>query len=128
MTTAPHSTPHTAKPAANPAIAAAFAPVPGKSVTVTLVAPIERAGGAPITEITLNKPNAGSLRGLKVPDLVSGDVSTVLTVLPRISHPVISAQEAEQLETEDLGEIAGAIFGFFMTPTDKAKMARMMGS
>ena len=113
MTTAPHTAPRAANPAANPAIAAAFAPVPGKSVTVTLVAPIERAGGAPITEITLNKPNAGSLRGLKV---------------PRISHPVISAQEAEQLETEDLGEIAGAIFGFFMTPTDKAKMARMMGS
>lgn len=124
MTTAPHAAPR----ATNPIIAEAFAPVPGKSVTVTLVAPIERASGAPITEITLNKPNAGSLRGLKVPDLVSGDVSTVITLLPRITSPVISVQEAEQLEPEDLGEIAGAIFGFFMTPTDKAKMAQMMGS
>lgn len=112
----------------NAKIAAAFTPAPGKSITVQLVQPIERANGEPITEITLVKPNAGSLRGLKVPDLVSGDVSTVLTLIPRISQPVVSAHDAEKLETEDLGEIAGAIFGFFMTPTDKAKMAQMMGN
>lgn len=112
----------------NAKIAEAFAVKSGKSATVKLVSPLARANGETITEITLNKPNAGSLRGLKVPDLVSGDVSTVLTLIPRISQPVIGAHEAEALETEDLGEIAGAIFGFFMTPEDKAKMARMMGS
>lgn len=112
----------------NAKIAAAFTPVPGKSVTVKLVTPIARANGDAITEITLVKPNAGSLRGLKVPDLVSGDVSTVLTLIPRISQPTVGAHEAEQLETEDLGEIAGAVFGFFMTPTDKARLEQMTGS
>ncbi|WJS97853.1 phage tail assembly protein [Novosphingobium humi] len=114
----------------NAKVAAAFAvdPASGKAITVKLVSPIERANGEPITEITLVKPNAGSLRGLKVPDLVSGDVSTVLTLIPRISQPVVSAHDAEKLETEDLGEIAGAIFGFFMTPTDKARMDQMMGN
>lgn len=112
----------------NAKIAEAFAPAPGKSVTVQLVTPITRSNGDEITEITLTKPNAGSLRGLKVPDLVSGDVSTVLALIPRISQPTVAAHEAEQLEAEDIGEIAGAVFGFFMTPTDKARLAQMTGS
>lgn len=105
---------------------AAFAPKPGKSVTVTLAEPIKREGGD-VTVLTLAKPNAGNMRGLKVPDIVNGDVNTILVLLPRIATPPIGAHEAEALEPEDIGEIAGAIFGFFMTAADKAKMAQMMG-
>jgi hypothetical protein len=106
---------------------AAFAPKPGKSVSVTLAEPIKREGGD-ILWLTLSKPNAGNMRGLKVPDIVNGDVNTIIALLPRIATPQIGAHEAEALEAEDIGEIAGAIFGFFMTETDKAKMAQMMGN
>lgn len=106
---------------------AAFAPKPGKSVSITLSEPIQREGGD-LLWLTLAKPNAGNMRGLKVPDIVNGDVNTILALLPRIATPVISAHEAEALEPEDIGEIAGAIFGFFMTATDKARMAQMMGN
>lgn len=105
---------------------AAFAPKPGKSTTVTLSEPIPREGGD-ITVLTLAKPNAGNMRGLKVPDIVNGDVNTIIALLPRITTPPIGAHEAEALEADDIGEVAGAIFGFFMTAVDKEKMAQMLG-
>lgn len=105
----------------------AFAPDPARSVAITLAAPLKREGGVDIEHITLRKPNAGELRGLKVPDLVNGDVNTIITLLPRISSPVVSVHEAEQLDVEDLGEITGAIFGFFMNQAARAQIEKMMG-
>ena len=109
----------------NAKIAAAFAPQPGKSTTVKLLDPITRANGELITEITLRKPNAGELRGLKVPDLVNGDINSVLAVIPRVSSPLVAVHEAEQLSTEDIGEIAGAFWHFFLSSTDRAKIEQM---
>lgn len=110
-----------------PANSAPTMPGADKSVTITLVEPIIREGGVNVESITLRKPNAGELRGLKVPDLVNGDVNTVIALLPRIASPVISQDEAETLDLEDFGEIAGAVFGFFMNPEAKRKIAQLTG-
>jgi hypothetical protein len=51
---------------------------------IVLEQPIKREAGD-VTRITLRKPLAGELRGIKVGDLINGDVSSVLAVLPRSS-------------------------------------------
>jgi len=107
---------------------AAPAPQGRKATTaaVTLVEPIERDSGD-ICEITLRKPVAGELRGVKLGDLITGEVGAVITVLPRICDPFITEQEAARIGSEDIAEIAGTIAGFFMTAAQKAMAAQMMG-
>lgn len=102
-------------------------PTPSPSATVlTLQHPIQREGGA-ITQLTLRKPKAGELRSLNIQSLMVGDVSAVMTLLPRISSPIITAHEAAQLEAEDIAEAAGSIMLFFMTSSQKTMVEQAMG-
>jgi hypothetical protein len=94
---------------------------------VTLVEPLKRESGD-VTTLTLRKPKAGEMRGLKVGDLFNGDVGAVLALLPRIADPFITEHEAGQLDPADLAEIAGTVTGFFMTPAQKAQIAAMLGA
>lgn len=103
------------------------APVSSTSVKVALSTPIKRAGGD-ITEVTLRKPKAGHLRGLKVEDLFGTDVNALLALLPRITEPPLIVAEIEDLETDDLLEIAGTVKGFFMTTEMREAMAKVMGA
>jgi len=102
------------------------APKQRETVTVTLAEPIQRAGGD-ITAITLRKPRAGELRGLKVEDLFATDINTLIAVLPRITSPVMAAHEVEQLEADDLLEVAGAVKGFFMPEALKVAVKAQFG-
>lgn len=72
--------------------------------TVTLDQPIVR-GTSTITTLTIRKPSAGELRGIKLMDLANMDVSALVTVLPRITMPSILKQEVEQMDPADLSEI-----------------------
>lgn len=94
---------------------------------ITLSEPIARTGGD-VAVLTLRKPRAGELRGLKVPDLATGDVDAILRVLPRIATPFITDAEAANLAADDLAQIAGNMIGFFMSQAEKAQMAAMMGN
>lgn len=71
-------------------------------------------GDETITKVTLRKPKAGELRGLNLQDLFQADVGAVLTLLPRISDPIMTAQDCADLDPIDLMELGGAIKGFFM--------------
>ncbi|WP_218644495.1 phage tail assembly protein [Thiomicrorhabdus cannonii] len=83
-----------------------------KTVVVTL--PIAQAiGGKEVDKVTLRKPMAGELRGLNMLDLVRMDVTAIGTVLPRISDPLISADDFSTLECENLMELASEVAGFF---------------
>lgn len=93
---------------------------------VLLEEPIEREGGR-IEALTLRKPRAGELRGLKVGDLATGDIAAVIDVLPRISDPFITQAEAADLSMPDISEIAGTIMGFFMTQDQMAYAREMLG-
>lgn len=97
------------------------------SVTFTLTEPIAR-GDATIGVITLRKPKAGELRGLKVEELFATDVNTLFLLLPRISQPTLTAQDIAGLDTEDLLEIAGAVKGFFLNAATRAAIAKAVGA
>lgn len=93
-----------------------------KTATITLEEPIVR-GDQKIESLALRKPTAGELRGIKLADLLQSDVGAVLTVLPRISNPTLTPQEAANLDTVDLAAVAGEVIGFFMTKTQRAALS-----
>ncbi|MCC2602545.1 phage tail assembly protein [Sphingopyxis yananensis] len=74
-----------------------------------------KRGDETITKVTLRRPKAGELRHLNLQDLFQADVSAVLTLLPRISDPIMTPQECEDLDPIDLMELGGAIKGFFLS-------------
>lgn len=95
------------------------------SETITLAEPIVR-GEETITSIALRKPRAGELRGLSIQELMSARASAVLDILPRITVPLITAAEADNLEAEDLAACSGAIIGFFLTAADRQAVERVL--
>ena len=98
-----------------------------KSPVITLQEPIQRATGEPITELTLRKPKAGELRGLKIEDLWNTDINALFTLLPRITTPALIPEYLDQLCTEDLMDIGGTVKGFFMNQAMQDQVAKMFG-
>jgi hypothetical protein len=94
------------------------------SHTFPLAEPIKR-GDASIDTLTIRKPNAGQLRGLSLQSLLSLDITSILTVVPRISMPPLTQPEADGIDPADLAEIGGAIRDFFMTRGER-KLLEMM--
>ena len=93
--------------------------------TVTLAEPILR-GETKIETLTIRKPRSGELRGLTLQDVLSTDVSAILKLIPRVSEPPLTAEEADNLEPEDLAEIGGTLRGFFMTQAERQAIEVMM--
>lgn len=69
-------------------------------------------GKTTIDSITLRKPASGELRGLKLLDLLNGDVNATIRLVPRISQPTLTEQEVAALEPADLLGCADAIAVF----------------
>ncbi|WP_313800977.1 phage tail assembly protein [Sphingobium sp.] len=97
-------------------IAAATEPK-NRFAKITLSQPIKR-GETEIVELTLRKPKASELRGLTLQDILTTDIGAIITIIPRISDPILLKDEAEDLEADDLAEIGGAIRSFFMTAAE----------
>lgn len=72
-------------------------------------------GDTKITDLRLREPKAGELRGLNLQDLMRLDVGAIITILPRISDPILTQVEAENMSMVDLGTVGAQILGFFMT-------------
>lgn len=79
-----------------------------------LIEPLKSADGD-ITHVTLRRPDAGSLRGLKLTDVLQMDVTTMQKLLPRISEPALLPDQVEALCPADLLILAGGVVGFFVT-------------
>jgi len=94
---------------------------------VTLSTPIVR-GEVSIEQLNLRKPKAGELRGLSLADVIGSDITALLTLIPRISEPPLTSDEANQLEPEDLSEIGGTVRGFFMTRAEKLMLEQMISA
>ncbi|MHB0819843.1 phage tail assembly protein [Stutzerimonas stutzeri] len=90
---------------------------PTHSDPIVLEQPIQRGEKTSITEITLRKPAAGELRGLKLADLLNGDVSANIRLLPRISQPSLTEAEAGALDVADLLAVADVVAGFLQKTT-----------
>ena len=93
--------------------------------TVTLSEPIVR-GETTIEKLTIRKPRSGELRGLTLQDVLSTEVSAILKLIPRISEPPLTVEEADNLASEDLAEIGGTLRGFFMTQAERQAIEMMM--
>lgn len=92
---------------------------------VTLVEPIIR-GDLTIDKITLRRPKSGDLRGgLNLSEIQQCDVDAILKIIPRISQPALNEDDCLNLDPEDLMEIGGSIYGFFMTKVEREQIAMM---
>lgn len=85
---------------------------------IHLSTPIQQ-GEQQIKEITLRRPGSGELRGLKLADLVQGDVNAVIKLVPRISQPTLVEQQVAALDAYDLTRCADEIAVFLQTPPQK---------
>lgn len=79
---------------------------------VSLQQPIKRETDD-ITQITLRKPKAGELRGVKLVDLLQMDVDAISKLLPRIAEPVITQHEINSLDPADFTDLSLEVVGFF---------------
>lgn len=80
---------------------------------VTLDTPIQR-GKDTITEVTLRKPKSGELRGLALADVLNMDVNALSTLLPRITQPIITKDDVQNLDPADLVQLGGEVAGFLV--------------
>jgi hypothetical protein len=80
---------------------------------VTLDTPIQR-GKDTISEVTLRKPKAGEMRGLALADVLNLDVNALATLLPRITQPIITKDDTQNLDPADLVQLGGEIASFLV--------------
>ena len=93
---------------------------------VKLNTPIKR-GDEEITEVSLRKPLGGDLRGLSLNEVLQSDFVSLAKLVPRISTPALHEHEMDTMPADDIAEIGGTIFGFFMTPAQKAALKKITG-
>jgi len=81
--------------------------------TLTLDTPIMR-GKTTISEVTLRKPLAGALRGTRLNAVMEMDVAAMMTIIPRISTPALTAPELETMDPADLTAMAVEVVTFLL--------------
>ena len=86
---------------------------------ITLDVPIVR-GNTTITEVTVNKPTAGALRGAKLQALLDTDVDALIRVLPRITTPNLTVPEISNLDPADIYALSQALAIFFLPNSVKS--------
>lgn len=86
---------------------------------VTLDSPIVR-GNVTITEITVRKPQSGALRGTRLQALMEMDVDSIMTVLPRVTYPVLTKPELLVMDPADLINLGVEVVGFLLPKSAKS--------
>lgn len=99
-------------------VAGSLPPAQPQPGSILLETPIRR-GDQVISSLTLRKPDAGTLRGIKLADLLQMDVGALTTLLPRISSPTLTAADAAKLDPVDLVAIATEVGNFFLTKAQR---------
>lgn len=88
------------------------AAIPGKTpifAIVTLDEPIERPNAEPIKEVRVRKPDAGTLRGLKLVDVINVDVNAMVQLLPRITEPVLHQPTLNAMNVSDFVALSNEV-------------------
>jgi hypothetical protein len=78
-----------------------------------LQTPIQR-GETQIDDVEIRQPAAGELRGVSLVDPPQMDVGPLITVLPRITTPSLTAQEVAALDPADMLSMGGKVTGFLL--------------
>jgi hypothetical protein len=90
----------------------------------TLIRPVKR-GDETLTTVGLRQPDVGSLRGLKMTDILQMDVNAMLVLLPRITEPALLPAEVAGLSPADFMSLSGKVVGFFLSPDQQAQLEAM---
>lgn len=88
---------------------------------IVLDEPIKR-GEQTISEITLRKPKSGELRGVSLADVLQMQTDALITLIPRLSTPSLTAAEVRQMDPADLVQCGGEIAGFLLTKRAKGEI------
>lgn len=80
---------------------------------VALVKPVIRKSSE-IKEVTVTEAmqQTGSLRGLKLYDVMTSDVDSLIKLLPRVTSPALTEVEVSQLDVRDFAELSKEIADF----------------
>lgn len=90
--------------------------------TVELTAPL-KVGDNEIAKLTLRKPAAGELRGIKLLDVLQMDASAHAVLVPRICSELTDQSQFWLLDATDLMNVMGTVLSFFAGPdTDSPAM------
>ena len=89
--------------------------------TVQLDTPIKR-GKTEIAEIVLRKPQSGALRGTRLQAIMDMDVGAMMTIIPRISTPALTAQEMAEMDPADLTALSIEVVLFLLPKSALASL------
>ncbi|MBF9261005.1 phage tail assembly protein [Acinetobacter baumannii] len=93
--------------------------------TIDLETPL-MMGTIEIKALEIRKPNVTALQGVKIADLLNGDVTAICTVLPRVSTPTLTKSQINQLEPADLAQIGGALVLFLQPKSVRVEALRQL--
>ncbi|HAB74365.1 phage tail assembly protein [Pantoea septica] len=80
---------------------------------VELDTPILR-GKTEVTSVTVRKPQAGALRGIRLQALMDMDVNAMMAVLPRVTNPALTVQEINEMDPADLLTLSVEVITFLL--------------
>ncbi|MEO1852722.1 phage tail assembly protein [Chromohalobacter sp.] len=92
------------------------------SEPIELDTPIKR-GETEISEVTLRKPSAGELRGVNLADVLQMQTDALMTLIPRLSNPSLTAPEVRHMDPADLVQCGGEVAGFLISKRAKGEDA-----
>lgn len=69
-------------------------------------------GGKQVTSVQVRKPGGKALSGIKLADLLQGDVDSIHKVLPRVTTPTLTSSIINDLEPCDIAQLGGALILF----------------
>lgn len=93
------------------AASASPAPAPAKESIfsiVTLDEPVAR-GDMKIDQVKVRRPDAGTLRGLKLVDVINIDVVAMMQLLPRVCDPILLEHELVEMNVADFVALSNEV-------------------
>ncbi|MDS1619943.1 phage tail assembly protein [Escherichia coli] len=81
---------------------------------VTLIAPITR-GDMVINTVTITDAmrHPGALRGLKLFEVMQGDVNSLIKLLPRVTSPMLTEADVYAMDSSDFSALSIQVVNFF---------------
>lgn len=90
--------------------------------TITLNVPL-KTSDKPITSFTMRKPCAGELRGVKLFDMMQGDTTAYIEVLPRVTTPALTKAQASSLDLSDILQVMEKVGDWFAGKSESTPVA-----
>ena len=89
-----------------------------KRGVVTLTRPIQR-GEQVIKQVKITEAMSqpGSLRGLKLFDVIQSDVDSMIELLPRVTEPALTKADIVTMHSYDFGLLVTAAVSFLSPPS-----------